>query len=385
MNSDLRSTGLNCAFALQLIAVMTLTAIRAISEPSSDLRVQAPAVRPQMFFACCDDIAATRALFADGSVIASLRRLNAGVAIATDDLSAARAQIVRRLNDASIPVVASLVVPGEQGYYLNSGNAPQAAARFTEFEQWTARYQLHWSAVGLDIEPDIRLFGDLQHHRMRLTWLFLVRYFEFAKMHQAREAYDKLIRRIQSQGYVVETYQLPLIVAERKAHLTLLERLLGIVDVRGNQEVVMIYTSFNKAIGSAMIWTLGPDAQSIAIGITNDGEYALNWNQFSRDLIVAAHFSSTVGVFNLEGSVQRNYLSRLETMNWDQSVSITSASLAKAHRLRMLVVILLWVGEFAPCLILILVLSLVWVALRIRLRRKRDGMPSKRVQDHIRP
>jgi hypothetical protein len=280
------------------------------------------------------------------------------------------------LSGAGIPVIASLVVPGEQGYYLNSENAPEAGERFTEFQQWTARYHLHWSAIGLDIEPDIRLFENLLHHRVRLVPRLFVRYFEFSKMCRAREVYGDLIRRMQSQGYDVQTYQLPLIIAERKAHVTLLERLLGIVDVRGNEEVVMIYTSFNKALGSSIIWTLGPDAQEIAIGTTVGGEHGLNWNEFSQDLIVAARFSNTVGVFNLEGSVQCNYLSRLETMNWNQSVSISAQSLAKAHRLRMAIIIALWIGQLAPYLLLVFILACSWEALRIRsrLRARRNAI-----------
>ena len=380
MNANLRSAGQKYVLFLPLIVVATLPAFRANGEAAADVRVEA-AARPQVFFACCEDIAATQALFADGSVIGSLRRLNAGVAIGTDDLSPARAEVVERLNAAGIPVVASFVVPGEQGYYLNAGNAPQAAAHFAAFQQWTAHYRLRWSAIGLDIEPDHRLFDELAHHRLRLISSFLLRYFEFAKMRRAREAYDNLIRRMQSEGYVVETYQLPLIVAERKAHVTLLERLLGIVDVRGNEEVVMIYTSFNKAIGSAMIWTLGPHAERIAIGITNGGEYGLNWNEFSRDLIVAAHFSNTVGVFNLEGSVQRDFLSRLEKLDWHQSISITPQSLRKAHRLSALVVMVLWLGELAPFLSLVFLVALGWAVLRIRLRLKVRRHTRQTIQD----
>lgn len=383
MNLNFRSPGRRYVLIL-LMAVATLPALRAIGEPLGDIRVEGPVERPQLFFACCNgEMAANQALFVDGHVIASLKSLHAGVALATDDLSPARAQIVKRLNDAGIPVVAWFVVPGEQGYYLNSGNAPQAAQRFIEFQQWTARWQLHWSAIGLDIEPDIRLFDDLQHHRMRLVPMFFVRYFEFGKMRRAREAYEDLIRTMQSQGYVVQTYQLPLIVAGRKAHVTILERLLGIVDVRANEEVVMIYTSFNKALGPAILWTLGPDAQRIAIGTTVGGNYALNWNEFSRDLIVAAHFSRTVGVFNLEGSVQRGYLSRLDTMNWNQPVSITAHSLAVAHRLHTVAVIALWLAELGPFLFLALVLALVWIAFRLRLRMRARRNALGTALDHL--
>lgn len=371
INANLRIAAGKRLLILQAIAIAIFPAWPAAGESSGGVRVQAPAVPPQLYFACCNgEMAATQALFADGRVIASLQRLNAGVAVATDDLTPARAQIVQRLNGAGIPVVAWFVVPGEQGYYLNSGNAPQAAAHFTAFQQWTAHYRLRWSAIGLDIEPDIRLFEDLEHHRMRLASSFLVRYFEFAKMRRARDAYRALIRRMQSQGYIVQTYQLPLIAAERNAHVTFLERLLGIVDVRGNEEVVMIYTSYNKSIGPAIIWTLGPDAQTIAIGTTVGGEKALDWSEFSSDLIVAAHFSKTVGVFNLEGSVQRDYLSRLETMDWRQSVSISAQSLARARRLRMFAFLVLWLGELAPFAVAAMVLALAWAVHRIRVRLK---------------
>lgn len=366
MNLRLHSVGQKFVLILPWLLVATLPTLPAANQSSGDVLVQGPAVRPQLFFACCDgEMTASQSLFADGSVITNLENLNAGVAIATDDLSPARAQIIERLNRAGIPVVAWFVVPSAQGYYLNAGNAKEAAAHFDAFEQWTAQYRLRWSAVGLDIEPDIRLFDDLAHHRTHLASEFLLRYFEFSKMHRARLAYGDLIRRIQSRGYSVQTYQLPLIVADRNAHVTLLERLLGIVDVRAGEEVVMIYPSFNKALGPAMIWTLGSDSQAISIGTTNGGNYALNWDEFSSDLVVAAHFSKTIGVFNLEGSVERNYLVHLGSLDWNQPVTISAATLAKARRMHLVAVAVLWLGELAPFLFLALVIAFAWALFRI--------------------
>ena len=107
--------------------------------------------------------------------------------------------------------------------------------------------------------------------------------------------YSALIANIRSRGYFVLTYQLPYLPVERKTHSSLLDRLLGTVDVRGDQEVLMLYTSYAGPAGAAIIWKLGPDAQSIAICCT-DGDPAANpavldWSRFSRDLIVASHFS----------------------------------------------------------------------------------------------
>jgi hypothetical protein len=346
----------------------------------ADIRVAGPGVSPRLFFACCSrgpDEA--ERLFADPSVISSLRALHAGVAIGTGDLSPDRAHIVQQLNEAGIPVVAGLELPGDQGYYLNSGNEPQAAARFAAFQQWTAAYGLHWSAVALDIEPDIRLFDDLGHHRLRLASLLLIHYFEFARVRRARQAYENLILQMQAQGYKVLTYQLPIIVPERKAHFTILERLLGIVDVRGNDEVIMIFSGLNQAIGSAMIWRLGPDSQSIALLGTDAPGHSLSWNDFSRDLIVASHFSREVGIYNLEGAVRLGLLSRLQTMDWHQSAIISAHSLTLARRLQWIAGAGLWLLEFLPFLLLAVLLALAWVITRLWmwLRRRRSWIRPK--------
>jgi hypothetical protein len=56
------------------------------------------------------------------------------------------------------------------------------------------------------------------------------------------------------------------------------------VDVRGDREVLMLYTSFNQSLDSALIWVYGPDAQAIAVGSTtgptSDPHFArLNWEE----------------------------------------------------------------------------------------------------------
>ncbi len=70
----------------------------------------------------------------------------------------------------------------------------------------------------------------------------------------------------------------------------------------------MLYTSFNPALGAAIFSQYGPQAQAIAIGsatrgATENGKFsALSWDEFSRDLIVAHHFSRTLGVYTFRAS-----------------------------------------------------------------------------------
>ena len=125
---------------------------------------------------------------------------------------------------------------------------------------------------------------------------------------------------------------------ERSLHTKLADRLLGTVDVHGNENDVMIYTSYARPVGSAIILDLGPYSQGIVVGITDGlspagtGFGPLNWDEFSSDLIVASHFAHHIGVYNLEGCVRQGFLPRLETMDWGGSVVIPAASVSRVKR-----------------------------------------------------
>jgi len=334
-------------------------------------------VRPRLFFACCDQgITTMQSLFADPATISGLKEMNATLAFAVPDLSLERAQVVRHLNDAGIPLIAWIELPTEQGIYLNADDASQSAGAFANFEKWTAQYGLQWQGVGLDIEPNLEQLVSLRGHKWRLAGLLAARYFDRARVYRAREAYGRLIRQLQRRGYVVQTYQMPLIVADRRAHTTLLERLLGIVDVHGNEEVLMLYSSFVPDLGAGLVWSFGPEAQAIAVGNTQADPSAaargipLNWEEFSRDLIVASHFSHIVGVYNLEGSVKQGFLGPLKTMDWSQSVLIPADSIRQANKMRVAISTLLWIGAFLPVIVVVLILLFTGLIWRWRKRRK---------------
>jgi hypothetical protein len=200
------------------------------------------------------------------------------------------------------------------------------------------------------------------------------------RIERAQEAYSALIRQIQSQGYSVETYTLPYGPIERNLHSTLLDRLLGTVDVRGNENDVMIYTSYARPVGSAIILDLGPYAQGIVVGVTDglppagSGLGPLDWDEFSSDLIVASHFAHHIGIYNLEGCVRQGFLPRLETMDWGGAVVIPAASVSRAKRHVMVLSIALWIGSnllyLAAAAFLLAIFCIWWWRAR-RLRSKR--------------
>lgn len=223
----------------------------------------------------------------------------------------------------------------EDGCYLNADNTLKAAARITEFEKWTDENGLQWAAVGLDIEPNFGELADIKAHRWRFFAMLLRNCLNGRRLAEARRAYSAMIAELQRRGYVVQTYQMPYLPAERSAHSTAFDRVLGTVDVSGNEEYLMLYTSDVREVGAGMIWSLGWNAQAISVGSTYGdsppglGAGTLDWNAFSRDLIVASHYTNHVGIYNLEGCVRQGFLSRLQTMDWSQSVVLPPAS---AHR-----------------------------------------------------
>ena len=347
-----------------------------VAMPSTGVTVQGLGVPPNLGFACCDQgIEEMRALLNNQDVIADLKDLHAEVAIPILDFSPERAAAVHRLNQAGIPVIAGLLLPKE-GYYFSADNEPAAALRFAAFDAWNRNQDLRWNGVGLDFEPNFAELATLRSHPWRLFTTLLWRAVDVQRMRRAKRAYSALIANMRAKGYFVQTYQLPILPLERRAHSSLLDRLLGTVDVRGDQEVLMLYTSYAPPpVGAAIIWKLGPDAQAIAIGVTDGDPRAnpavLNWSRFSRDLIVAGHFSHLIGVYDLEGCVRQSFLSRLKTMNWNQSVTIPADALRRAdHRLLLLGLILLISSHFLYVVVVLIIALIAWRWRIHKMRRK---------------
>ena len=217
-------------------------------------------------------------------VVAALKALDAGLAVAVPDFSRARAAGVHRLNDAGISVEAWLMLPPDRGSYFSIDRAAEAEAHYAAFARWTTDNHLQWSAVGLDIEPNVRDFDWAHGRSAGLARLLVRRYFQGARVARAKAAYAALIARIHADGYRVDTYQMPLIAAERDADSTVLQRVLGIVDVRGDAEALMLYTNMARVVGAGMIWELGPGAQAISVGSTapDPNTPPLTWDEFAR-------------------------------------------------------------------------------------------------------
>jgi hypothetical protein len=351
----------------------------AAQEGIAGIRVHGPGTPPQLEFACCEHgLNEMQTLFAQPGVTSLIKSLHATIAVPTSDFSSQRANVVRSLNQQGVGVVGWILLDKEQGPYLSADNVSQAVARVDAFEKWTGDYGLRWVAVGLDIEPDFAPLAQLRTHRWRLIGTLLRRSLNFHRMATARKAYSNLIEHIRSHGYPVQIYQMPYLAAERSVHSSLLDRLLGTVDSDGDVDYRMLYTSFARPVGAGMIWSLGPHAQAIAIGSTDgDGTPGvasgpLNWNESSRDLIVASHFTRQIGIYDLEGCVRQHFLSRLLSFDWNQSVVIPEQSVRRAALFGFVIRSMLWIASNLVYLVAAGLLLVGWL-----LRRRHSGRKSK--------
>jgi len=333
--------------------------------------------KPHLAFFCELETEALQALFADPAVLQDLNDLQARVSLGVLDLSVGRAQVVRRLNEAGIPLVAWQLLPKEQGYWFNVHNAHQAAARYVAFKAWSAENGLKWAGVGLDIEPDMRDAERLATDRWGLLAALLPRAFDYERMRRAQAEYSLLVAQMRADGYSVESYVFPLMLDERKAGSTLLRRVSGLVEVSADCEVPMLYSSFLRPRGAGALWSYAPEAQAVALGSTGGGVTVggadkvrpLDWNELSRDLRLARRWVSDIYIFSLEGCVREGFLERIKGFDWDHAFTPPLGVAAHVSQFRRVLGTGLWLSAHALTTVSTL-FALVWLLSKLHAKEK---------------
>jgi len=269
-------------------------------------------------------------LFASNELIAQLVHMNANISMAIQDFSPERANIVKKLTRAGIPVTAWILLSLEEGYWTSLDTIHQTIQRYSEFKLWTKANQLTWAAIGLDIEPRIDMLtllkGDLPSQIPTLA----KRYFSFRKYHDLESETRNLIRQIHTDGNAVETYQFPSVVEERRARSSVLARLFGLPALDSDREVLMLYSSIFGKAADAVLWSYARDANAIGVGSTGGGVTieelpplrSLRWLELKRDLLMASMQAHHIYIFSLEGCVEENLMDRLEMLDWNTPQSV---------------------------------------------------------------
>ena len=306
---------------------------------------------PRLTFYCELNAESLTLLFDDADLVEDLKQMNAGLSMGLIDHSSERTKVVRKLNEAGVPVTAWLLLPHDQGYWFNVDNLVDANERYKDFVSWTETNELVWAGVGLDIEPDIRDMTQLMEDRRGFLPKILKRVFNRKRLKQAETGYQALVSCIRSDGYYVESYQIPLIEDERKAGSTLLRRLGGLVDLQVDREVWMLYTSLLRPYGAGVLGSYAPHAQAIGIGVTGGGvdiEFVdaapLSWEELARDLRLAWYWCDDIYIYSLEGCVNQGFLSKLKTFQWDQPMMIPERSIGRMDTWRSVLRSGLWLS-----------------------------------------
>jgi hypothetical protein len=289
------------------------------------------------------------------------------------DFDARRVAVVQRLNEAGVPLVAWLLLPEAQGYWFNLDNAFQAVNYYFDFRSWTEEHALQWARIGLDIEPDIREMARLLEGDLSILPMVFQRFFNAQRFRYAYALYAVLVDQVRADGYPVDGYHFPFIVDERRVGSSLLQRATGLVDIPSDREVLMLYSSFMRPWGHAVLWSYAPDAQSVGVGITGGGVdlldakqiAPLDWDELSRDLRLAQTWSDDVHIFSLEGAVQQGFLGRLRDFDWSVQASPPLDKARRIARIRAWFRALLWCSKY-PAVMLVGLIGLYWLLLNLR-------------------
>jgi hypothetical protein len=325
-------------------------------------------MRPNLTLFCELEGGPLKELFSNPDVVQQIKGMKAGISLGLLDLSQERADVVRGLNQEEIPVTAWLLLPKEQGYWFNLNNAPFAASRYGGFKRWSKKNDLKWAGIGLDIEPDIQAIQGILRDRMTGFKKLLGKMIGGARIQRAVYDYRALVTHIRADGYFVESYQIPFILDERRAGSDVLQRLTGLVDLDVDREVLMLYTSFLRPHGAAILWDYAGKASGVGVGNTGGGVQMegfqqpnyLNWQELQRDLLLARRHTENLYIFSLEGCVMHGFMSGLVDFDWNQTPIIPIDHALKIRRLRKLGQFFLWMISH-PKHLLLGGLSLVWL------------------------
>ena len=337
---------------------------------------------PKLTFFCELESEPLQRLFLDPEVIQDLSALEGLVSLSIQDFSEARANTVKRLNESGIPVKAWLLLPKEMGYYFNIDNYADAVYRYQDFYKWTVEQGLRWEAVGLDIEPDLRLLLTLAKDRWKALFKEgpqLIRNALRRKMYKnACQVYMELIDQIHADGYLVETYQFPVLADERMTRSTLLQRLMGVVDVTADTEVWMLYSSYSRGKNPGYLWSYASQAQAIGVGSTGGAKEeetfnfpSLEWEELARDLRLAWYWSDWLYIFSLEGCVRQGYLKGLQKMAWDKPILFPTQAAEPVNAGRRALQGFLWFNKNSPIIFSALIGGFILVEMIRRYARRR--------------
>lgn len=311
----------------------------------------------------------------NATLLRDLRRMDAALRVGILDFSNDRAEALRRFHAAGIPLVAWLLLPEEKGYWFHVANGAAALDRYEAFRRWTEEQELTWEGIGLDLEPALADVRGWHDEPVKTGWRAYRRLLRPKPLSEALEPYQRLLIRIQDDGYPVESYLFPPLLDERAVATQSFQRLLGLLDLPVEHEIPMCYTSA-PSITPPMILSYGEEVPAIALGSTGGGPAlmggkplpTLSWEDLSRDLLLAQQVCQEIHLYSLEGCIERGFMPRLRDFDWRQPVAVYSGELHAVPRIRQRLGWAMQVLDYpilASAVLLLLLIGVAWLLLRV--------------------
>jgi hypothetical protein len=308
-------------------------------------------------------------LFKDSSLIPNLQAIHGEIRMGTLDLNAERASVVKRLNEAGVPVVAWLVLTEEDGYFSNSINADLSSKRYQEIKAWANQYQIKLKGIGLDFEIDMNDLKLARQSPFKLIYKMYARLYEDdSHFTMARLKYDTLVAQIKADGYEVEGYYMPYINDEAAAGKTSIQKMARFIKYETGKDIPMLYSSLNGN-GDGLLKIYGEDVKLYAAGLGStggglDSASLLSYEQLAHDMNVAFKTVKEVHIFSLEGAVKAGMMPKLLNYKYDSAVAYDQKAIQSAisvqKKVKFISTILSYPTLFLVSILLILT-GIVWV------------------------
>ncbi len=245
------------------------------------------------------------------------------------DRSPSRARVIRQLTGHGVPVGGWLLLPKHHGYFATHDNFKLVETLVTDTLEWASLEQLPLEALGLDFEPELAQLEALMATPLPTLARWSWRARDSTRWRSAHAAYSRIIRRVRDTGARIETYQFPLVMADRAVGGSLWQRIAGGLDLSSDREVAMCYSSLLGVAGPGLIERLAPSCSAIGVGSTGGGVDdfpKLRWAELERDLLLASARCSDVSIFSLEGCLTHGFLERLHDFDWSRPAAASTIS-----------------------------------------------------------
>jgi hypothetical protein len=201
---------------------------------------------PLVYLISADDDVALRDLLTP-DVVARLRQFGFGLALPLRHLTEATADALRLLTAAGVPFTLQLAAVNPPSDLFHVQNYPQARERFIQLRDWLKAEGLMPQALVLRVEPPAELPIAERGLNLRVLARHLWLAHENVLYQDAADAMAALCAEIRSAGMEVHSLQVPLVIDDRWAGTTLLQRAFDLIPIPADVELLLCRSSLNAA------------------------------------------------------------------------------------------------------------------------------------------